>query len=292
MSIGIWLFRKRCIKADSARDANNKTPDTVERFDNIQYGLDEKYQLLDVYRPKGMNGMLPVIVSVHGGGWVYGDKDVYQYYCMSLARRGFIVVNFTYRLAPKHKHPAQLEDTNLVFEWLLAHAAQYSIDTDKIFAVGDSAGATILGLYTAILTNSQYAKQYNLKVPENLHIRALGLNCGIYNMHEGGKQSFLKAFLEKQGTNEELDQMSLLLHITRDFPPCFIMTSVKDYLKNEAPALVETLEKYEIPHEYKVYGAENNPLYHVFHCDVNSRDAKIANNAECAFFMKILNQSV
>lgn len=177
MSIGTWLFRKRCIKADSARDANNKTPDTVERFDNIQYGLDEKYQLLDVYRPKGMNGMLPVIVSVHGGGWVYGDKDVYQYYCMSLARRGFIVVNFTYRLAPKHKHPAQLEDTNLVFEWLLAHAAQYSIDTDKIFAVGDSAGATILGLYTAILTNSQYAKQYR----ENNHFR-LGDKSSIWQL--------------------------------------------------------------------------------------------------------------
>ena len=55
---------------------------------------------LDVYRPKlNIKGKLPVIMSVHGGGWVYGDKDVYQWYCMNLAQRGFAVVNYSYRLA-------------------------------------------------------------------------------------------------------------------------------------------------------------------------------------------------
>lgn len=56
--------------------------------------------------------MIPVIVSVHGGGWGYGDKERYQYYCMSLAQQGFAVVNFSYRLASKYKFPAPLEDTN------------------------------------------------------------------------------------------------------------------------------------------------------------------------------------
>ena len=284
MSFGTWVFKKRCIKADTARDKNNRTPVTIERFDNIKYGTHEKDQLLDIYRPKAQKGKLPVIVSVHGGGWVYGDKEVYQYYCMSLAERGFVVVNFTYRLAPKYKHPTQLEDTNLVFEWVLQHAEEYGMDTENIFAVGDSAGATILGLYTATLSNARYAKQYNFTVPSNLRIRALGLNCGIYNMHEGGKQSFLKAFLVDKGTTAELDQMSLIKYVTNQFPPCFIMTSNKDYLKDEAPALVEILEKQGISHEYKVYGSEQDPLYHVFHCDVNSKPAKLANDAESEFF--------
>ena len=48
----------------------------------------------------------PVIVSFHGGGWVYGDKNVYQFYCMELAKRGFAVVNYSYNqrgllLAPR-----------------------------------------------------------------------------------------------------------------------------------------------------------------------------------------------
>ncbi|MFR5151238.1 MAG: carboxylesterase family protein [Ruminococcus sp.] len=59
---------------------------------------------LDVYRPKQAQGEdLPVIISVHGGAWMYGDKERYQYYCMSLAQRGFAVVNFTYRLAHESK---------------------------------------------------------------------------------------------------------------------------------------------------------------------------------------------
>lgn len=80
--------------------------------------------------------MLPVIVSVHGGGWGYGDKERYQYYCMSLAQQGFAVVNFSYRLASKYKFPAPLEDTNRVFVWLLAHAVRYGFDTHNVFCVG------------------------------------------------------------------------------------------------------------------------------------------------------------
>ena len=92
------------------------TPEDIERWDNIVYGHDDReMQRLDVYRPKQAQGEdLPVIISVHGGAWMYGDKERYQYYCMSLAQRGFAVVNFTYRLAPESKFPAQLEDVNLV----------------------------------------------------------------------------------------------------------------------------------------------------------------------------------
>ena len=67
---------------------------------------------MDVYRPRDTDAVIPVIVSVHGGGWGYGDKERYQYYCMSLAQQGFAVVNFSYRLASKYKFPAPLEDTN------------------------------------------------------------------------------------------------------------------------------------------------------------------------------------
>ena len=68
---------------DTLRDRGLSTPPDVERFDNIVYGPDEVWNVLDVYRPKASKDeVLPVIVSVHGGGWVYGDKDRYQFYCM------------------------------------------------------------------------------------------------------------------------------------------------------------------------------------------------------------------
>ena len=136
--------------SDTIRDRGLQAPKDIVRFDNLPYGTDQRWQTLDVYRPKNAGGTaLPVIVSVHGGGWVYGDKNLYQYYCMSLAQHGFAVVNFSYRLAPRHKFPAALQDTDAVFHWVMAHAVDYHFDTRHVFAVGDSAGANILGLYAA-----------------------------------------------------------------------------------------------------------------------------------------------
>ena len=105
------LIRKQFKEGDDIRDAGLTTPAGIKRFDDIAYGPDIDWQVLDVYRPKDIEGPLPVIVSVHGGGWVYGDKERYQWYCMDLALRGFAVVNFTYRLAPEFKFPASMEDT-------------------------------------------------------------------------------------------------------------------------------------------------------------------------------------
>ena len=70
---------------DAKRDAGLTTPDDIQRFDDIQYGPDPVENKLDVYRPKNTQGKIPVIVSVHGGGWVYGDKELYQFYGMTLA---------------------------------------------------------------------------------------------------------------------------------------------------------------------------------------------------------------
>lgn len=62
------LFRERATKSDDIRDAGLTTPDDITRYDDILYGTDAKWQILDVYRPKSATGILPVIVSVHGGG--------------------------------------------------------------------------------------------------------------------------------------------------------------------------------------------------------------------------------
>lgn len=68
------LIRKLFGEGDAKRDAGLTTPNDIERFDDIVYGELPEWQSLDVYRPKNAEGKLPVIVSVHGGGWVYGNK--------------------------------------------------------------------------------------------------------------------------------------------------------------------------------------------------------------------------
>lgn len=284
MSVATWIFRRNCKKSDQKRDAGLSTPKEIERFDNLPYGLDDRWQILDVYRPKNRLQKLPVIVSVHGGGWVYGDKEVYQYYCMDLAKRGFIVVNFTYRLAPKYKFPAALEDTNAVFHWIVQHAAEFDMDLGKLFAVGDSAGATNIGLYAAILTNKAYGDSFDFSLPD-ITIKALGCNCGVYTMTRENNNAFYAAIFKNKGTKEELKQMDLVSHITERFPPCYIIGASNDSLKEEIPKLTERLKKCHIPYRQRVYGDEkDHPLYHVFHCDIKTEDAKLANDEECDFF--------
>lgn len=283
-------IRREFKKSDDKRDAGLKTPEDIKRYDDIVYGGDPAWQVLDVYRPKAREGeKLPVIVSVHGGGWVYGDKERYQYYCMDLAGRGFAVVNFTYRLAPEFQYPAPLEDTNLVFTWILSHAAEYGFDTEHIFAVGDSAGGNSLGLYAAICTNEGYAKHYPFAVPDGLSLKAIALNCGAYRIsvdkeEDEEHRKLMEDYLPGHGSREEMELLDVTAHVTKDYPPVFLMTAVGDFLKPQAILLAEKLTACDVPFVCRLYGDADNRLEHVFHANIRTKDAALCNDEECAFF--------
>lgn len=290
------MIRKNFKEGDDQRDEGLTSPEDIRRFDDIAYGDDTKWQLLDVYRPKASEGMLlPVIVSVHGGAWVYGDKERYQYYCMSLAQNGFAVVNFTYRLAPEYKFPSQLEDTNLVFAWVLEHAEQYGFDTRYVFAVGDSAGAHLLSLYSSICTNKEYAGNYDFRIPEGFVPTAIALNCGIYNMDDEKKTeeftfSIMADLLPGQGTPEELRLVSPERYVTDRFPPTYLMTASGDFLKKHAPYMAERLTEQDVEFEYHFYGNSEKKLGHVFHVDMRLKEAAECNKEECVFFRKYMKE--
>jgi len=299
MSLASRLFCLMCTKGDKAKNKGLTTPDDIERFDNILYGSDRRWNLLDVYRPKARKEKLPTIVSIHGGGWVYGDKELYQYYCMSLAQGGFCVVNFNYRLAPKYKFPAGLEDMNQVMKFIIAHAGEYGIDKDNIFFVGDSAGAQMAALYTCICTNSEYAEKYDFKVPENFVPKALALNCGVYDLCQHMEEAqdmpkMLKGLVQDylgkdRMTQEFLAFVSPTEYITKDFPPTFVMTSTGDFLIEQPKHLLKVLEENNIHYEYVMCGTEDVKLGHVFHLEIKSEDAQRINACELDFFHKHVN---
>ena len=289
MSFTSWVIRRTFKRNDDKRDAGLVTPEGVERFDDLRYGPDVRENVLDVYRPKGVAGKLPVIVSIHGGGWVYGDKERYQYYCMSLAEHGFAVVNFTYRLAPKHKYPAPLEDSNLVFTWIFENSETYGFDIKNIFAVGDSAGGHLLGLYCCLCTDEEFAKTLPFRAPAGFCPRAVGLNCGVYKMERNaGRDKLLANFLPKKGTREELELISVTNHVNGKFPPAFVMTAEGDFLIDQAKMFTELLKANCVEAEYHYYGDKDHVLGHVFHCNMRLDEAKRCNKDECDFFKRFI----
>ncbi len=79
MSVTARMLFKAFALADSQKNKGQQTPEDIVRYDDIVYGPDSEWHVLDVYRPRGAEGKLPVIIDVHGGGWIYGAKEVYQF---------------------------------------------------------------------------------------------------------------------------------------------------------------------------------------------------------------------
>jgi acetyl esterase len=114
---------------------------TVTR--DLAYGPDPK-QKLDVYQPAGSTG-LPVVVFVHGGALTTGDKnlngEIFGNVLYFFARRGFLGINTTYRLAPNHVYPAAAEDIGATVKWVKENAARFGGDPTQIHLIGHSSGA-------------------------------------------------------------------------------------------------------------------------------------------------------
>lgn len=286
MSLKAMIFKMMCKRSDDARDKGLTVPEGIECFFDIPYGRDKKYGLLDIYRPKGKSGPLPTIVNFHGGGWVYGTKETYRYYCMSLAEKGFAVVNPSYRLAPKNRFPAAFEDINEVFRFVLKNAEKYGLDADSLFGIGDSAGASGIAVYAGILTNDKYASEFPVKAPKGLKLRALGLNCGCYTALD--KADFYVDILPKENREKVLGLLHLTAHVTADYPPCFLLTANDDFMKNDMKPMEDALKAMGVEFIAKIYGDDNNRLGHVFHCNVRDENAVKANQEQLDFFRSFL----
>lgn len=277
--------------ADAKRDEGLTTPNYIVRYDDICYGSDQNWQKLDIYCDKNAKGKQPVIVNIHGGGWVYGNKEIYQFYCMELVKFGFTVVNFNYRLAPEFKFPANLEDTNLVMEFIANNSQKYNFDLENIFAVGDSAGGNILGLYSCFLTNETYRKNFDF-APAPVKLRAVGLNCGAYKLltkeNLSGNNELMTDLFTNGGTQEELKMIDVVSWITKDFPPAYIMTGSADFLAGDALPMANELLKNLVPFEIKFWSDPNpqNTCYHVFHVNCRHPLANECNRLECEFFKR------
>lgn len=285
----IQRMRREWAEGDAVRDAGLTIPEDLTRFLDICYG-EYAANTLDVYCPKGTERALPTIVSIHGGGWFYGDKELYSHYCMALARRGFTVVNFNYRLAPEHKYPAPLEDTCAVMRWMLENAKEYYIDLNNVFMLGDSAGGQLCHQILTMLTNPKYAALFDFAPPEGFRVNACALNCGCYFL------PFSRMISPKRGGvifeayfPEEyvplLKQFRVGKYATRDFPPAFVMSAVNDYLCFMAKPLYHLLRRKGVEAEIHIYGSKaQKEIGHVFHVNCKLPLADKCNDDECAFF--------
>ena len=101
-------------------------------------------QAIRIYTPTHTSGALPLIVYIHGGGWVIADLDTYDSSPIALARKtGAIVASVEYRHAPENRFPAAHEDTFAAYKWALANAASFGADPARVAIAGESVGGNM-----------------------------------------------------------------------------------------------------------------------------------------------------
>lgn len=105
----------------------------------------DEAQKLDIYVPeKSADKPLPLIVHIHGGGWIGGSK--FPCPVTGMVLRDYAVASVEYRFSQKAKFPAQIQDCQAAIRWLRAHAKQYNFDTEHVGVIGGSAGGHLSAL--------------------------------------------------------------------------------------------------------------------------------------------------
>jgi len=192
----------------------------------------------DLYRPVTTQ-LAPAVLLVHGGGWT-GKDGRWQMnpIAKKLAKRGYVVFNVTYRLAPRWIYPAPLDDLKQALRWMRANAADAGIDPNRIAVYGYSAGG-----YLAALT----------AMDEASGIRAIvaGGTPSDLTLYPGG--DLVPQFLggRKHEIPERFYEASPVNHVTRKTPPVFLYHGGADRLvpPEHAWEFKAALEENQVPYE-------------------------------------------
>lgn len=207
---------------------------------------------LDVFRPKGAC-KLPVILDIHGGAFVMGDKSGNSAYACAFAQMGFVVFSINYRLAGNGVTvPDQVQDVAAAAAWITAHLEEYGGDADRVFLSGDSSGA-VLAVMEALLSRSERLQGIFRTPALHPNIRGVVCNCGFFDfdsempVYAAMRHSVFPKGYHRQGTyqNMRFSQLPEMEHLA----PVFLISGAEDPLEKMTRGFARLLLCRGIPHK-------------------------------------------
>lgn len=274
----------------------------IEIIRNLPYQAahpgDGSAHLLDVYRPlpepfpeRRYEPPFPTVLYIHGGGFRILSKDSHWVMAMALARRGMVVMNVNYRLAPRHPFPAALADVCAALEHVRKVAPSFGGDPDRLIITGESAGANLsLGLTLLCC----YRRPAHLDEPWARRVFELGVvpaatlpMCGMLQVSDPERllrrrqdrpmrpfifdrvaevtHAYLGGAAHLPRETRELADPLLLLERgerpERPLPPIFAGVGTADPLLDDTRRLGAALAALGVEHEVRYYPRE----LHAFH---------------------------
>lgn len=229
---------------------------SVTRLKNIAYGPKGRRNLVDIYAPKKTpSSLMPVLMTVHGGGWVIGRKGQQsQPLIQYMASQGWLVVDINYRLGPWTRMPAMIQDVLRAVAWIKANIERYNGNPDFVALSGGSAGGHLVAL-AALASDAQSFKPGFERV--DCSIDACVPVYGLYDLlNDNGAmrggfeelQKFMTMLVMPGSPNTHKDawqQASPINYIGQDAPPMMFLHGRHDALADfeSAKSFAQSLER-------------------------------------------------
>jgi len=232
-----------------------------------------------IYTPAG-NGPFPVIVYFHGGGWVIGDKNVYDGGARGLAKEaGAVVVSVDYRLGPEAPFPAQHDDALATYQWAIKNASSIKGDPTRMAIAGESAGGN-LALATAIAARDQ-------KLTMPLHIVSVypiaqltDLSTASYvdsaqakPLNKPMMQWFARHALGEPADKKD-PRIDLVNADLKGLPPVTLISATIDPLRSDADMLKASLEKAGVKVMHTIYEGVTHEFFGMAAVVPKAKDAQ------------------
>lgn len=292
--------------AASASDALAKhLPTNVTTRAALRYDETDPDALLDIYRPAQLAETAPVVVWIHGGGFVSGRRGDIENYLKILAGRGFITVNVDYTIAPEATYPTPTRQFAKALAYLESSRTRLGLGERRFVLAGDSAGAQLAAQQANLITSPAYAKTLGIAGPiAPSRLAGALLHCGVFdvaavNTDAGGifgwfMRTVTWAYSGKRDWRdaEGFATISVTNYLTPRFPPTFISAGNADPLLPQSLLMDRKLRAQGVAVDSLFYPADYAPaLSHEYQFNLDSAAGRLALDRTVAWLNGLADQS-
>lgn len=275
----VRLIRKQKGELPTMPDDCKTAAKRIDLIKDLEYRSDYPKNTYDLFLPKSKEKS-PLILWVHGGAFVAGDKIGTENWGILLADKGYAVMSINYCHAPEATYPAQIHQIADALREIINHEYADRIDFENVVVAGDSAGAYMAIQFALCHTNDELSKKLGVVSPlKKDALKGAMLYCGPYNVKKmlNAENKLLRLFISRIGwsflgkrkwnTVPLISTVTPMDFVTEKTVPCYITDGNTMSFESHGRTLADTLrkngvivkERYfskedygEVPHEYQI----------------------------------------
>lgn len=281
--------------------AEKKAKISIQR--DLEYSSEDGRNRYDLYLPKNASEPLPVIVWVHGGAFVAGDKSGVENWAVMLANEGYAVAAADYQWAPEIQYPGQVRQIEECIAQLQNKAKEGApLDMSAVILAGDSAGAHIAAQAGLLATNPAYAEELGVaSALDQEDLKAMLLYCGPYNVEQILKvdDPLMQFFASRIGwamlgdkhwqEGDAILTTTIKNYITEHFPPSYIADGNAGSFEKDGKELAAELKQKQVMVRSLFFEAEQGEIGHEYQFNLSSEEGMHTFNETVQFLSDIMD---